>query len=384
VLAILFLKASDFNSGYTVTARFSSAAGMTKGTDVLVAGVKVGSVTAVKLDGNHVEATLSVSHSAQLPRHTNAAIEVETLLGVVDVTLQPVSDWSQPLQNGAVITDTTVPTELYQLQNTGQKLLSKSNAKALNQLVESLATITKGKQTQVADIIKGLGELTATVNSRSGQVSQLINSANTLSSTLSAKDQQLVSIINNLDTVSTGLAAHSSDLSNLITNVDAMATQTNSLVSGDSPQLNSLLKSLHTDLTVVGQHQDDLAEGVSYLGAALKGFSSIADDGTQQVNWGNVLANVAGLSNAYGVLGPCGALDEALTDALGPDPLPCDEQTGTTPGESGEASSAIPKDSVTTTTAGADKSDTFALPVGPNSGLGALSQLLAPLLSGEK
>ena len=44
--------------------------------------------------------------------------------------------------------------------------------------------------TQVADIIKGLGALTNTVNQRSGQVSQLIDSANTLSSTLAAKDQE--------------------------------------------------------------------------------------------------------------------------------------------------------------------------------------------------
>ena len=173
-----------------------------------------------------------------------------------------------------------MPTEFYELQNTAHSLLSKTNAKALNNLVTSLAHITKDKQTQVAQIISGLGALTTTVDQRSGQVSQLIDSANTLSSTLAGRDQQLLSIVNNLDTVSTGLAANNQDLSNLITNVDAMASQTNSLVSQDSPALNALLKSLHSDLTVVGQHQEDLAEGVSYLGGALKGFQSIAYSGS--------------------------------------------------------------------------------------------------------
>jgi phospholipid/cholesterol/gamma-HCH transport system substrate-binding protein len=384
--AILLLNRSVFNSGYTVTARFSSAAGVTKGTDVMVAGVKSGSVTAVTVHGNSVDAVLSVNQGVQLPHVTHAAIQVETLLGVVDVTLQPVSGWQQPLANNALITQTSVPTELYQLQKTGQNLLSKSNAKALNTLVESLATITKGKQTQVAQIIKGLGALTTTVNQRSGQVSQLIDSANTLSSTLAGKDQQLVSIVNNLDTVATGLADHSTDLSDLITNVDQMASQTNSLVSGDSPQLNALLASLHSDLTVVGQHQEDLAEGVSYLGGALKGFASIAYAGDQGVSWGNVFVNPAGLSGTYGVIGPCGALDEALTDALGPDPLPCGEQTGTTPGEGTSATpapssggTAAPSTSTTTV----NGSSSSGLPVGPNSGLGGLSQLLAPLLGGK-
>ncbi len=272
------------------------------------------------MHGNAVDAQLSVNHSVVLPHDTTAAVEVETLLGVVDVTLKPVSGWDDPLKPGALITDTSVPTEFYQLQNTAHSLLSKTDAKALNNLVTSLADITKDKQTQVAQIISGLGALTTTVDQRSGQVSQLIDSANTLSSTLAGRDQQLLSIVNNLDTVSTGLAANNQDLSNLITNVDAMASQTNSLVSQDSPALNSLLQSLHADLTVVGQHQEDLAEGVSYLGGALKGFQSIAYSGSTPVPWGNIFVNPASLTNTFGVIGPCGAFDQVLNQVLGPRP----------------------------------------------------------------
>ncbi|HEX3795823.1 MAG TPA: MlaD family protein, partial [Acidimicrobiales bacterium] len=128
---ILLFNRSLFASGYTLEALFPNAVGMAKGTDVLVAGVKVGSVTAIKVEGNHVVATLSVSHSVELPHHTDAAVEVETLIGIIDVTLKPVAGWSHPLQNGAFISNTSVPTEFYQLQNTAQKLLSKTNAKAL-------------------------------------------------------------------------------------------------------------------------------------------------------------------------------------------------------------------------------------------------------------
>jgi phospholipid/cholesterol/gamma-HCH transport system substrate-binding protein len=388
VLAILLFNRSLFTSGYNVTARFPDAAGITKGTDVMVAGVKVGSVTGITVHGNSVDAAMTVNHSVQLPHDTSAAVEVETLLGVVDVTLRPITGWDHPLTNGALITNTSVPTELFQLQRTGQRLLSKSNTRALNSLVESLAAITKGKQTQVAEIIKGLGALTSTVDQRSGQVSQLIDSANTLSSTLAAKDQELVSIVNDLNTVSTGLAAHSTDLSNLITNVDQMASQTNSLVSGDSPALNALLSSLHADLAVVGSHQVDLAEGVSYLAGALKGFASIANDGGQPVNWGNVFVNPAGATSTYGVIGPCGALDQALTAALGPDPLPCSEQTGTTPsagtGATSGAPAGSPDGSTSTSTTLGSGSPLGGLPIGPNSGLGALSQLLTPLLGGIK
>jgi phospholipid/cholesterol/gamma-HCH transport system substrate-binding protein len=394
VLAILLLNRSFFSSGYTIEARFANAAGIAKGTEVMEAGVNVGTVSSVQVHGNAVDAQLSVNRSVVLPHTTTAAVEVETLLGVVDVTLKPVSGWDDPLKPQALITDTSVPTEFYELQNTAHALLSQTNAKALNNFVTSLAAITKDKQTQVAQIISGLGALTSTVDQRSGQVSQLIDSANTLSSTLAGRDQQLLSIVNNLDTVSTGLAANNQDLSNLITNVDAMAGQTNSLVSQDSPALTSLLKSLHADLTVVGQHQEDLAEGVSYLGGALKGFQSIAYSGSSPVPWGNIFVNPASLTNSFGVIGPCGAFDEVLDQVLGPDPASCDDQTGPLPGEGSNASSgsSSPPASSSTGTTGTPSTSSAGSSTsspsggssltGPNSGLGGLSQLISPLLQG--
>ena len=339
VLAILLLNRSFFSSGYTIQARFANAAGIAKGTEVMEAGVNVGSVTSVQVHGNAVDADLSINHSVVLPHTTTAAIEVETLLGVVDVTLKPVSGWDDPLTPDTLITDTSVPTEFYELQNTAHSLLSKTNAKALNGFVTSLANITKDKQNQVAQIISGLGALTTTVDQRSGQVSQLIDSANTLSSTLESRDQQLLSIVNNLDTVSTGLADNNQDLSNLITNVDTMASQTNSLVSQDSPALNALLKSLHADLTVVGQHQDDLAEGVSYLGSALEG---IPVHRLQRLHAGAVGQHLRQPGVADQHLRCHRALwgiRRGAQPGSRPDPTSCNDQTGPLPGAGSNTSS---------------------------------------------
>jgi hypothetical protein len=160
--------------------------------------------------------------------------------------------------------------------------------------------------------------------------------------------------------------------------------------------LNSLLKSLHADLTVVGQHQDDLAEGVSYLGSALKGFQSIAYSGSTPVSWGNIFVNPASLTNTFGVIGPCGVFDDVLNQALGPDPASCSDQTGPLPGEGSESASGTSAHASTTTPSSASgapggRTTTSTAPpsgsgnvVGPNSGLGGLSQLIGPLLQGGK
>ena len=89
---------------------------------------------------------------------------MQTLLGLEDVALEPLGGWSDPLRPGALINNTQVPVQIYQLQNAAGHLLSKTDAPALNRLVEELASVTKGKQIQVQEIIDGLGALTTTVN----------------------------------------------------------------------------------------------------------------------------------------------------------------------------------------------------------------------------
>ena len=401
VCAVVVLNRSIFRSGYEVSARFPTAAGIGKGTDVLLAGVKVGTVGSVTIDGNAVDATMTIDHGVVLPHETDAAIQVQTLLGVMDVSLQPVSGWSSPLRPGALLTHTSVPTELYQLRNEAGHVLSTSDAKAFNSLVQSLADITKGKQHQVAQIIQGLGALTTTVNRRSGEVSQLITSAKAVSGTLAQHDQQLATIIQDLGTVASGLATHSAELAGLIDNVDAMAAQTNGLVGQDRPQLNSLLAQLHGVLGVVGQHQDDLAQAVGYLGAALKGFASVGYSGPNDTpnSWANIYVNTVGMTPLSGVLGPCGALTAALTEILGPTPLTCSQRTGPLPGTNpsnltpgpavdGGAGAGAGAGGSGRSGAGSGSGSSVgsgtgsSLPAGPNSGLGGLSRLSGALAGG--
>ncbi len=330
VVVALALNRGVFASTYTVKAKFADAAGIRPGTEVVLAGVNVGSVAAVHLSHGAVVADLSIDKGIVLPHETAASIQVQTLLGLLAVRLEPRSGWHEPLRQGAMITNTTVPEQFYQLQNTAGNLLARSNASALNKVIKSLAVISKGKQAQVAQIISGLSKFTGVLDSRSSELSGLINAAESLSSTLSASDHELVQLVDNLYVVLSGLAQHTQSLGALIRNIDAVSTETASVVGANRAQLDALLSSLSSVLTVVSHHQVDLAEGVAYLGSAVKGFSSIGYSGPSNTpnTWGNIFVNTLGTAGAYGVIGPCGALDQALNLALGPDPLACSQQTG--------------------------------------------------------
>lgn len=82
---------ASIGGGYPLTAQFTSATGVSVGTDVRVAGVKVGRVSALSLDADsyQAEATLMVREDVQVPIDTLAKITSENLLGGTFIALEP-------------------------------------------------------------------------------------------------------------------------------------------------------------------------------------------------------------------------------------------------------------------------------------------------------
>jgi phospholipid/cholesterol/gamma-HCH transport system substrate-binding protein len=78
-------------TGYPLTARFLRIDGLGVGSDVRVAGVKVGSVTATAIDPKSFEAvvTLTVADDLKLPADSGAAITSDGLLGGKYLDLTP-------------------------------------------------------------------------------------------------------------------------------------------------------------------------------------------------------------------------------------------------------------------------------------------------------
>jgi phospholipid/cholesterol/gamma-HCH transport system substrate-binding protein len=337
----LLLTSGVIKGQYTIKAQFADTAGLKKDDKVRVAGVSAGSVGSIRQAGGRVEVALKINNGIELSRDTRAQVIVETLLGSKYVRLVTGSDWTSMLHKGAVITNTSSPTEVLDLQNIGTPLLQKTDAKALNDLMASLASVTKDKRTEVASIIEGLNRVTAQVNDRQTQTRGLIDAANKVSGTLANRDTQLVALVDNLNVVVRSLADQRVQLANLLQQTAAAARETADLVGANRAKLDSILDELHQDLLIVGRHQVDLAQSVAYLGVAIQGFSSIGYSGADNNpnRWANVFAQGLGPVSIDPILGSCGVLDQTLDIALGPDPLPCSQRTGPLPGQSTSSAS---------------------------------------------
>jgi phospholipid/cholesterol/gamma-HCH transport system substrate-binding protein len=104
------------SSGYRLHAKFDRIDGLALGADVRIAGVKVGSVTEIKVDPKLflADITLTVREDIHLPRDTSAEITSESLLGGKFLNLTPGGD-AADLAADANITITQSSVSLEQL-----------------------------------------------------------------------------------------------------------------------------------------------------------------------------------------------------------------------------------------------------------------------------
>ncbi len=93
--------------GYILQARFDRIDGLNVGSDVRVAGIKVGTVIDNVLDATSYQAIVkfSVASGVELPADTAAAISSESLLGGVYLSLLPGGD-EEYLSDGDEIEET--------------------------------------------------------------------------------------------------------------------------------------------------------------------------------------------------------------------------------------------------------------------------------------
>ena len=315
----LALQGGFLTPRYTVHAVFADAAGIETGDRVTVAGLTAGRVDGVRIQGGHVVIDLGVNNGVELTRDTAAQVHIETILGRRSVDLVDGSE-REPLANGDYIplTRTQTPVDITNLNDISVRLLNRSDAGALNSLMQEVTDITAGKATEVRTIITGLRKITTAVDERRAELGQLLEALRTVSTTLGDRDQTLVSLIDNLNVVLNNLAQRQQALATLLQTTDSASHETANLVSRNRTVLDSTLSYLHTDLAVLARHQLDLAASVSYLEKAVKGYSSVGySAGNFPNTWANIFVQSLGPAGVDALVGDCGAVDQFFDEFFG-------------------------------------------------------------------
>ena len=93
--------------GYEVTAKFLKVGGLNVGADVMINGIKIGTVIGKKLDNENYDAEikLSIASDIKLPKDSTAMISSNGLMGNKFIKIEPGKS-KDMLQNGDEISNT--------------------------------------------------------------------------------------------------------------------------------------------------------------------------------------------------------------------------------------------------------------------------------------
>lgn len=329
-----------FVPGKLVRAEFTDAAGLEEGAFVFVAGVRAGRVESVEIAGDVVEVSFKLD--AEVPADSGADIFLNNLLGKRAVKVIPgVSE--QTLAEGELIPveRTGTPVDLPELGDETVDLLGGTDVEALQNVTTALADVTEGARDDVEALIDGIDRLTRVVSRRKSELATAIDRTEDLVDAAADKDREIVRIIDAFGSTLDRLAQRRADLTRLLDETAATSTLAADLVEDKRAVLDRVLSELHTDLEILDRRQVEVAHALAYSGVSIDGFASIGYRGGDDVrddnpSWGNVFTTGLGQLGVQALLGCGGALDQALTELVGPDPS-CDG-TSETSGDAGDAS----------------------------------------------
>jgi phospholipid/cholesterol/gamma-HCH transport system substrate-binding protein len=274
----------------TYHAQFANSDGLRAGDDVRVAGVSVGSVTGVRVEGDHVRVDFTVRRGLRLGADSGASIEVATVLG--DLFLQVESSGPAALPAGGTIpvSRTTVPYTLITAFDQVGEFTDRTDLPALRASLQTLAATLHGiAPSDARAALRGLSGVAQTLAGKQAQISRILTAAAGITGTLDENSGALVQVLTQSDAFLHLLRQRHAVITRLLDDTAALGRQLHRLIGRNGAQLAPLLAHLKSVSDVLAADRAQLQRAV----VSLADFSTNIADATGSGPWLDLLSPVA-------------------------------------------------------------------------------------------
>ncbi|WP_181780560.1 MCE family protein [Pseudonocardia pini] len=278
VVAVVAFQAPALFGGQAYKAEFSEAAGLQPGDRVTVAGVEVGRVTKVALNGDHVDVGFRVD-DAWVGDRTAASIEIATLLGSKYLALDVQGDRELD-PDTAIPRDRTISP--FDVVEAFDGLSGTIDAIDTDQLATSLRTLSdtfRDTPDDVRGTLDGLSRLSTTISSRDEQIRQLLAGARNLSGVLADRREDFDALLSDGNLLLGELQERRDAIDRLLSGTRLLSQQLSGLVADNQAQLRPTLETLDRVVAVLQRNQDDLAATLQNEAVFIRLFSNAVGNG---------------------------------------------------------------------------------------------------------
>lgn len=259
-------------------AEFTDASGLVAGEEVRIAGVKVGRVRDLALDGNKIVVHFTVA-DAEVGDRTEAGIEVKTLLGQHFLSLTPAGD--RPLPEGSVIplSRTRTPVNIVPAFNQLTDQTARTDTDQVAEAFSALATTLKVTAPEMDGALDGLARLSQTVTKRDADIAELFQHTRSVSGIVARRDDELAELLTASDQVLKVLNQRRKTIRAIILDTKRLALQLEGLVGDNKKILKPALRDLNTVLKILRANERNIETSLTYAAPYAREFTNVGGTG---------------------------------------------------------------------------------------------------------
>jgi phospholipid/cholesterol/gamma-HCH transport system substrate-binding protein len=282
---------------------FSDVTGVEVGSDVDIAGVRVGQVTSIAVyHRNLAELGFDLQSGRQLPASVTATIKYLNLVGQRYIELgQGTGPVSRLLPPGGTIplARTTPALNLTELFNGFQPLFQALSPGDVNELSSEIITVFQGESPDITALVATIGSLTTSLATKDQVIDEVIGNLNAVLHTVAARGGELTGLITSLSELVSGLAADRESIGTAIGAIGSLSSATAGLLQvGRAP--------LQTDIAALQRLATNLADNSPTVNTFLEDLPAKMEDIARIASYGSWLnfylcdATVSGVETAPG------------------------------------------------------------------------------------
>ncbi|HEY3528249.1 MAG TPA: MCE family protein [Nocardioides sp.] len=279
LLAFNAEKLPIIGGGDTYYADFSEAGGLKANDEVRIAGVRVGKVDSVSLDGDHVKVAFRIDNGADFGVDTRAAIKVKTLLGAMYLALEPAGAGQLPEGTEIPVDRTSSPYDVVQafsgLARTSEQIDTHQLARSLT----TLADLTRNTPQNFRRALAGVSALSGNLAARNEQIGTLLQNLRGVTTTLNARDQDIVGLMRDSAVLFKALVKRRQAVHNLLRSTAQLSVELTKLVQQSRADLKPALTNLSAVLDVLNKNADNIDQSIRLMGPFYRVFANTLGDG---------------------------------------------------------------------------------------------------------
>ncbi|MGA7051625.1 MAG: MlaD family protein [Mycobacterium sp.] len=259
------------------TAEFLQAASMKPGNPIVVAGIPVGEVTSMKLDGDHVEAGLKVRDNVVLGMDSKASIRVATILGSRYLSLEPNGPASLP--NGTFdLQHTDVPYDLQAALRDATTTFEQVDSDRFAQSLSVLGKQMQGLPAVVPQAMQNLNSLSSIVAQRRDQLGQLLKGAEQVTNTLHGQQANLGSLVNHAQDLLGQFVARRAVFHSMMQSLTSLVDTMSQILINDRAGVDALLNDIRDFTQLMGKHEDLLRNLLQSAPVLMREWTNMTGD----------------------------------------------------------------------------------------------------------